>query len=91
MTTPVDLTRVAEYRRGHGALYAALKERRVDTVRLRWTLVALPQPGAADHRLVLAVDMSNWPRPEAACSAERLRSAERLCCHAFGRGQESTW
>lgn len=46
VTSPVDLTLLAEHRRGHGALYGALNEGRIDAVRLRRTLAALPQPKA---------------------------------------------
>jgi hypothetical protein len=67
-------------RRGHGALYDALNRRRTDTGRLRRTLAALPK--AADGRLVLAVDVSNWLRPDAPCSADRL------FCHAYGRSRD---
>ncbi|MGW0628557.1 NF041680 family putative transposase [Streptomyces sp. NPDC002758] len=82
VTTPVDLTLLAEHRRGHGALYAALSNGRIDVARLRRTLTALPQPKAADDRLVLAVDVSNWLRPDAPTSAERL------FCHTYGRGRD---
>lgn len=82
MKTPVDLTLLAEHRRGHGALYAALNQGRIETGRLRRTLAALPQPRAADDRLVLAVDVSNWLRPDAECRPERLS------CHTFGRGRD---
>ncbi|MEU7697566.1 NF041680 family putative transposase [Streptomyces sp. NPDC039028] len=80
--TLVDLTLLAEHRRGHGALYAALNHGRIDVARLRRTLAAVPQPKAADNRLVLAVDVSNWLRPDAECSADRL------FCHTFGRGRD---
>lgn len=82
VTTPVDLTLLAEHRRGHGALYAALNHGRIDIGRLRRSLAALPQPKAADGRLVLAVDVSNWLRPDAECSPDRL------FCHTFGRGRD---
>ncbi|WP_225102006.1 NF041680 family putative transposase [Streptomyces sp. CoH27] len=82
VTSPVELTLLAEHRRGHGALYDALNRGRVDVVRLRRTLAALPQPKAADDRLVLAVDVSNWLRPDAECSPDRL------FCHTFGRGRD---
>ncbi|GGY96741.1 NF041680 family putative transposase [Streptomyces avidinii] len=82
VTSPVDLTLVAEHRRGHGALYDALNRGRLDVVRLRRALAALSQPKAADDRLVLAVDVSNWLRPDAECSADRL------FCHTFGRGRD---
>ncbi|MFF4434521.1 NF041680 family putative transposase [Streptomyces sp. NPDC001513] len=82
VTTPVDLTLLAEHRRGHGALYAALNEGRIDAGRLRRTLAPLPQPQAAGERLVLTVDVSNWLRPDAECGADRL------FCHTFGRGRD---
>ena len=63
-------------------MYGALNRGRLDAVRLRRTLAALSQPKAADDRLVLAVDVSNWLRPDAGCSADRL------FCHTFGRGRD---
>jgi DDE superfamily endonuclease len=83
VTSPIDLTLLAEHRRGHGALYDGLNRGRIDAARLRRTLAALPQPKAADDRLVLAVDVSNWLRPDAPTSAERL------FCHTYGRGRET--
>ena len=49
--------------------------------RLRRSLAGLPLPRAADGRLMLAVDVSNWLRPGAATSPERL------FCHVYGRGK----
>ncbi len=72
VTSPVDLTLPAEHRRGHGALYDALNHGRIDAARLRRALAVSPQPKAADNRLVLAVDVSHWLRPDAPCSADRL-------------------
>ncbi len=72
MTTPVDLTPLAEHRRGHDALYDALDRGRIDARRLRGLLAGPPQPKAADGRPVLAVDVSHWLRPDAECSADRL-------------------
>jgi hypothetical protein len=77
----VDLTLVAEHRRGHGAMYDALGQGRVEPQRLRRTLAALPLPRAAGGRIVLAVDVSPWLRSDAATSAERL------FCHVYGRGK----
>src|SRR5947209_9137780 len=68
-------------RRGRGALYDAVNHGRVDIGRLRRSLAGLPLPRAADGRLVLAADVSNWLRPGAATSAERL------FCHVYGRGK----
>ncbi|MFE3145738.1 hypothetical protein ACFXJ6_03530 [Streptomyces sp. NPDC059218] len=43
--SPVELTLLAERRRGHGALYDDLNRGGIDVGRLRRTLGALPQPG----------------------------------------------
>jgi DDE superfamily endonuclease len=80
--TPVDLTLLPEHRRGHGALYGGLNRGRIDLARLRRALAALPLPTAADGRLVLAVDISPWPRPDAPTSADRL------FCHTYGRSRD---
>jgi hypothetical protein len=75
------LSLVAEHRRGHGGLYDAVNTGRIDIARLRRALAGLPLPRAADGRLMLAVDVSNWLRPGAATSPERL------FCHVHGRGK----
>jgi DDE superfamily endonuclease len=75
------LSLVAEHRRGHGALYDAVNHGQVDIGRLRRSLAGLPLPRAADGRLMLAVDVSNWLRPDAATSPERL------FCHVYGRAR----
>ncbi len=69
------------HRRGHGALYDAVNSGRIEIARLRRCLAGLPLPRAADGRLMLAVDVSNWLRPGAATSPERL------FCHVYGRGK----
>ncbi|MFD7030263.1 NF041680 family putative transposase [Streptomyces sp. NPDC059917] len=78
--TLVDLALAPEHRRGHGALYAGINRGRIDVARLRRTLVDLPLPRASDGRLVLAVDVSPWLRPDASTSSDRS------FCHTFGRG-----
>ena len=77
----VDLTLVAEHRRGHGAMYDALCEGRVEPKRLRRSLASLPLPRAAQGRIVLAVDVSPWLRSDAPTSSDRL------FCHVYGRGK----
>ncbi|MDP9615798.1 hypothetical protein JOF35_008136 [Streptomyces demainii] len=85
VTAPVDLTLVAEHRRGHGAMYDALNCGNVDVPRLRQVLAGLPQPQTADGRLVLAVDISHWLRLDAPTSADRLFR------HVYGRtGRRAT-
>jgi hypothetical protein len=75
------LSLVAGHQRGHGALYDAVSQGRIDSGRLRRLLAGLPLPRAAGGRLMLAVDVSNWLRPEAATSPDRL------FCHVYGRGK----
>jgi hypothetical protein len=79
--TLAGLSLAPEHRRGHGALYDAVNHGRVDIGRLRRSLAGLGLPRAADGRLVLAADVSNWLRPGAATSPERL------FCHVYGRGK----
>jgi hypothetical protein len=79
----VDLALAPEHRRGHGALYDGLSCGRVDVARFRALLSALPLPRAADGRIVLAVDVSPWLRPDA------QTSAERLFCHVHGRAKNA--
>jgi hypothetical protein len=85
VTSPVDLTPPAEHRRGHGALYDALNQGRVDVDRLRKALAMLPQTKAADGRLVLAVDVSPWLRPDAPTSPDR-----RIACAVPGPQERQT-
>jgi hypothetical protein len=56
----VELTLVAEHRRGHGAMYDALNQGWVEPERIRRSLSSLPLPKTTDGRLVLAVDVSPW-------------------------------
>src|SRR5450755_1259512 len=79
--TLAGLSLAPEHRRGHGALYDAVNHGRISVGRLRRTLAGLPLPRAADGRLVLAVDVSNWLPPGA------VTSPERLFCHVCGRGK----
>jgi hypothetical protein len=76
-----ELSLEPEHRRGHGALYGAVNRGRVDIARLRWALACLPLPAWDDGRIRLAVDVSNWLRPEAEASPERL------FCHTYARGK----
>ena len=80
--TLVGLSLAPEHRRGHGALYDAVN---CGPDRYRrgcaGALAGLPLPRAADGRLMLAVDVSNWLRPGAATSPDRL------FCHVYGRGK----
>src|ERR1041385_601738 len=77
--TLVELSLAHEMRRGHGALYAALDKGWCEPARLRRALADLPLPRITDGRIALAVDVSNWLRPDA------NTSPERLFCHVHGR------
>ena len=79
--TLAGLSLAPEHRRGHGALYDAVNRGRISIGRLRRSLAGLPLPRAAGGRLVLAADVSNWLRPGAATSPDRL------FCHVYGRGK----
>ena len=70
-----------ECRRGHGAVYDAVNSGGVHFGRLRRALAGLPLPAWDDRRIRLAADVSNWLRPEAETSPERL------FCHCYARGK----
>ncbi len=76
-----ELSLEPECRRGHGAVYKALNRGQVQVARLRWTLAALPLRAWDDGRIRLAADVSNWLRPDA------VTSPERLFCHCYARGR----
>lgn len=78
-----ELSLVGEHRRGHGSVYGALGRGRIEVDRLRRTLTAAPLPRAADGRLVLAVDITSWLRPEA------HTCPQRILCHTYGRAKDS--
>ena len=70
-----------ECRRGHGAVYDALNCGEVRFARLRRALSLAPLREWEDGRIRLAVDVSNWLRPDAEASPERL------FCHCYARGE----
>src|SRR6516225_10238671 len=80
----MDLARlslVAEFGRGHGALYDGLNAGRVEFARLR--VAGLPLPAWPDGRIRLAADVSSWLRPDAQASGERM------FCYVKGRGRNA--
>jgi hypothetical protein len=82
--TLVELSLAVEHRRGRGVLYAALDRGWLELARLRRTLAGLPLPKAVDGRIVLAVDVSHWLRPDAPTSDDRS------FCHVYGPGNRSS-
>jgi hypothetical protein len=79
----VGLSLTVEHRRGHGALYDAVNAGRIEVGRLRRVLASLPLPRDREGRIVLAVDVSSWLRPDAATAPQRS------FCHVHGRGKSS--
>ena len=79
----VGLSLAAEHRRGHGALYDGVNHGRMQFDRLRRVLAGVPLPRDTHGRIMLAVDVSNYPRPEA------VTSPDRLFCHMRGRGRNA--
>ena len=76
-----ELSLEPECRRGHGGVFDAVNAGRVQIARLRVALACLPLPAWDDQRIRLAVDVSNWLRPDAETSPERL------FCHCYARGK----
>ena len=70
-----------ECRRGHGGVYDALSRGEVRIARLRRAVAAIPLRAWDDGRIRLACDVSNWLRPDAETSPERL------FCHVYARGK----
>jgi hypothetical protein len=77
----VDLVLAPEHRRGHGGMYDGLNSGWIEVAQLRRILAGLPVPRAAGGRIVLAVDVTAWLRPDAATSPGRL------FCHQYGRAK----
>jgi hypothetical protein len=64
-------------------LYDGLNAGRAQFARLRRAVAGLPLPAWPDGRIRLAVDVSNWLRPDAATSPGRM------FCHVHGRGKNA--
>src|SRR3954453_24101761 len=76
----VDLSLAPEHRRGHRALYDGLNHGSIEIARLRRCVAGLPLQRVGE-RIVLAVDVSPWLRPDAETSQQRL------FCHIHGRAR----
>lgn len=81
VTSLVELSLAAEHRRGHGALYDSLNQGRIDITRFRNVVARQGIPRDKDGRIVLAIDVSHWLRPDA------NTSPDRLFCHTYARGK----
>ncbi len=80
ITSLVELSLAVEHRRGHGSLYDGLNAGRIDIARFR-TVMARQAIPRCDGRIVLAIDVSHWLRPDA------NTSPQRMFCHTYGRGK----
>lgn len=81
VTSLVELSLAAEHRRGHGALYSGLNQGRIEIGRFRNVVARQQIPRCEGGRIVLAIDVSNWLRPDA------NTSPDRLFCHTYARGK----
>lgn len=79
-----------EFRRGHGSVYAALARGRVEETRLRALLLETALAGRAG-RVWFAGDVSNWARPEAECSPQRLMVHDKSARTAAGHPVTPGW
>jgi hypothetical protein len=81
VTSLVELSLEPEHRRGHGSLYDSLNRGGVDIDRFRNVVARQQIPRCDDGRVMLGIDVSNWLRPDA------NTSPERLFCHTYARGK----
>jgi hypothetical protein len=81
VTSLVELSLAVEHRRGHGTLYDSLNQGGIDVDRFRNVVARQRIPRCGDGRIVLGIDVSNWLRPDA------NTSPERLFCHTYARGK----
>ena len=77
------LSLVPESGRGHGGLYDGLNAGRVEVGRLRRAVAGMVLPAWPDGRIRLGADVSDWLRPGAETSPERL------FCHVHWRGKNA--
>lgn len=87
VTDLAHLSLEPEHHRGYGALYDAINHGQIDLEALKYRLSMVPVPKILGpegrERIVLAVDVSNWLRPDAGCSPERA------FCHTYARNGQA--
>jgi hypothetical protein len=81
ITSLVELSLAVEHRRGHGSLYDGVSQGRIDIDRFRNVVARQSIPRGEDGRIMLGIDVSNWLRPDA------NTSPDRLFCHTYARGK----
>lgn len=77
VTSLVELSLCPVFQRGHGALYDALAAGQIAVEQLQDALVAALRQ---DAPLLFAVDVTPYPRPDAACSADRAHCYATCRC-----------
>ncbi|MER6549709.1 NF041680 family putative transposase [Streptomyces sp. NPDC001250] len=75
-----ELSLQVVHRRGHGAMYDALAQGRLDVSRLRLALASLELSRGTDGQISIALDVTPWPRPDAECSPDRLHCYRPCRC-----------
>ena len=75
-----ELSLEAVHRRGHGAMYDALANGRIEVGRLQLVLAGLELPRGSDGQISIALDVTPWPRPDAECSPGRLHCYRPCRC-----------
>ena len=60
-----DLSLTPEHTRSHGSVQRAMNDGRIDFERLNWSFVLRDLPHGPGGGIVLAVDVTPWPRPDA--------------------------
>lgn len=70
--SPVELSMEPEFRRGHGSVYDALDQGRIDSGRLRRLLLGISSPARPAEPLMFALDVTPHPRPDAHYADERV-------------------
>jgi hypothetical protein len=70
--SPVELSVEPEFRRGHGSVYDALDEGRIDSGGLRRLLLGISSPARPAEPLMFAVDVTPNARPDAEYADERV-------------------
>jgi hypothetical protein len=70
--SPVELSMEPEFRRGHGSVYAALDQGRIDAGGLRRLLLGAAAPARLGQPLMFALDVTPDARPDAEYADERV-------------------
>lgn len=70
--SPVELSMEPEFRRGHGSVYAALDQGRIDAGGLRRLLLGVAAPARPGQPLMFALDVTPDARPDAEYADERV-------------------